>query len=219
MDGNRRWAKQKGLMAVGRDGIDAAYRVVEFCLERKTPYLSLFAFSLENFKRAPHEVAHVFDLMVQEMHSKKEQLVKKGINVRFIGDPAQFPAHVWRVCEQLEQATKDGNALHLNMLICYGARQELVDATRRIVHDVQAGTIQASAIDVPLFEQYLWTADIPHPDLIIRTGSAKRLSNFLLYQAAYAELYFLDCLWPAVTEQDIANAYAYFETCNRNFGV
>jgi undecaprenyl diphosphate synthase len=219
MDGNRRWAQQNGLSRVGRDGIEAAYRTVEFCLAQKTSYLSLFAFSLENFKRSPHEVTHLFDLMVHEMHSQKNKLIEKGIKVRFIGDQSQFPAHVWQTCKDLEEVTQHGTALHVNMLICYGARQELINATRRIAHDIQNGHLTADTIDDTVFESYLWTADIPNPDLIIRTSGARRLSNFLLYQAAYAELYFLDCFWPAITEQDLTTAYTYFEHCKRNFGT
>lgn len=219
MDGNRRWTQQHGLSTVGRDGIEAAYRAVEFCLKQKTPYLSLFAFSLENFKRAPHEVTHLFDLMVQEIYAQKEQLIERGIKIQFVGDPTQFPPHVWQACEMLEKETAQGKAIHVTMLICYGARQELIDVTRRIAYDVQKGSITPEDINIALFEHYLWTFPIPHPDLIIRTSGAKRLSNFLLYQAAYAELYFLDCYWPAITETDFANAYTYFEQCKRTFGA
>ena len=219
MDGNRRWSKQNGLIQSHSQGIDAAHRAIEFCITRKTPYLSLFAFSLENFKRSSQEVSYLFDLMVQEIYAQKQSLIEKGIKIRFIGDATQFPALVGEVCHQLEQETMHGNALQVNVLICYGARQELCDATRRIAHAVEQGVLKAYDITPELFETYLWTAHIPHPDLIIRTGYAHRLSNFLLYQAAYAELYFLDCYWPAITETDFANAYTYFEQCKRNFGT
>lgn len=219
MDGNRRWAQQQGLSRLGRDGIEAAYRAVEFCIARKTPYLSLFAFSLENFKRSPHEVTHLFDLMTEEMLAQKDMLIQKNIKIRFIGDSCQFPAHVWQTCKVLENATQNGTALQVNMLVCYGAQQELVDATRRIAHDVQNGILATDAINNELFARYLWTVDIPDPDLIIRTGGARRLSNFLLYQAAYSELYFIDCFWPAITEHDLATAYTYFENCKRTFGI
>ncbi len=218
MDGNRRWAKQKGLHRVSRDGIEAAYRAVDFCIKRGVRYLSLFAFSLENFKRAPNEVGHLFDLMVQEINKEKERLIKEKIQVRFVGDRAHFPAHVRGPCEELEAATAAGDVLHVTMLVCYGARQEIADAAQRVARDVQRGVIRADTITSDMFAQYLWTAGTPDPDLVIRTGGVKRLSNFLLYQAAYTELYFLDCLWPAITEQDLERAYTYFATCKRNFG-
>jgi undecaprenyl diphosphate synthase len=218
MDGNRRWAMQHGLGNVGRDGIDAAYKTVDFCIKRGIPYLSLFAFSLENFKRSPHEISSLFDLMVLEMSLQQDSLIKQGIKVRFIGDQTQFPASIKEPCRALEIATAAGAVVQVNVMICYGARQEIADAATRIVHDIAQGILKTELITADIFERYLWSADVPHPDLIIRTGNVQRLSNFLLYQAAYAELYFLDCLWPAITESHLALACDYFVHCKRNFG-
>jgi undecaprenyl diphosphate synthase len=218
MDGNRRWAKQQGLLKVGRDGIDAAYRTVDFCIKHTIGYLSLFAFSLENFKRAPDEINHLFDLMVQEMDKQHDELIKRGIKVCFVGDRALFPDSIQEPCTRIEQATQAGTAIHVNIMFCYGAQQELVDMTKRIVQDVQNGIVALDAIDPTMLAQYTWTSHTPPPDLIIRTGGVQRLSNFLLYQAAYAELYFLPCLWPALTQEDLEKAYNYFISCKRNFG-
>jgi undecaprenyl diphosphate synthase len=218
MDGNRRWAMQRGLSRVGRDGIDAAYRTVDFCIKQKIAFLSLFAFSLENFKRSPHEINHLFDLMVMEMHAQQDDLIERGIKVRFVGDRAQFPISIQKPCHALEAATEEGNVLHVNVMICYGAQQEIVDTTLRILQDVERGVLKKEKITAETVARYLWTGNTPPPELIIRTGGVHRLSNFLLYQAAYTELYFLDCLWPALGEVDLHQAYDYFKRCKRNFG-
>jgi undecaprenyl diphosphate synthase len=218
MDGNRRWAMQNGISSVGREGIDAAHRTVEFCIKKNIPYLSLFAFSLENFKRNPDEIGHLFDLMVAEIIAKKDLFIEKGIRVSFVGDRTLFPTSIQEPCHSLEQATMHGKNLHVNVMICYGAQQEIADAALRFARDVQAGNVSADTLTPAIFEQYLWTSAMPHPDLIIRTGNVQRLSNFLLYQAAYAEIYFLDCLWPAINELHLQSAYDYFVRCKRNFG-
>lgn len=219
MDGNRRFAKKHGLSAVGKEGIDAAYRVVEWCIAKKIPYLSLFAFSLENFKRSPREVEPVFVLMVREMTLRTDELVRNGIQVRFVGDRAQFPATVSGACEQLESATQQGSNIIVQILFCYGARQEILCATKEIARAVAEGSLTTEMVTSQLLERYLWTAGVPDPDLIMRTGFVKRLSNFMLYQAAYAELFFPDLLWPEVTNDTLEEALSYYNSCKRNFGV
>lgn len=194
MDGNRRWAKKRALMPwLGhKQGIDAVEMVVKYCLERKISYLSLYTFSLENFKRSEQEVSYLFAL-INQSKDRIADFVKQGVQVRFVGNRSKIPADTLTVCEEIEDATKDQTALQCNFLICYGGQQEIVQAVQKLV---------ASGQDVSeeIFKQALWLGDIPDPDLIIRTGGVKRLSNFLLYQGAYSEIRFLDCLWPDLTE-------------------
>ncbi len=219
MDGNRRWARTHGLDAVGKEGIEAAYRTVEWCIQKNIPYLSLFAFSLENFKRSPFEMDPLFALMVNEMLRKTDELVHNRIKIRFVGDRNQFPVYVRDACENLERATQHGSIITVQIFFCYGARQELVQACKQITMAIADGTLTQDALTPEIFEQYLWTAGVPDPDLIIRTGFVKRLSNFMLYQAAYAELYFPDLLWPDVNFDTLEHALAYYNSCKRNFGV
>jgi undecaprenyl diphosphate synthase len=152
------------------------------------------------------------------MYIKQDELVKQGIRICFIGDRSTFPGSIYQPCKDIEQATEQGTTLHVHIMICYGAQQEIVDASKRITHDVLNGQLDLQTLDAQSFAGYLWTCDVPSPDLIIRTGGVQRLSNFLLYQAAYAELYFLPCLWPALTKEDLEKAYNYFISCKRNFG-
>src|SRR5262249_6151546 len=147
------------------------------------------------------------------------QFIKNNIRVRFIGDRSLFPENLLPKIAQAEEKTVLGSALHIQFLFCYGARQELVDAVKNLIKQVKAGIVSENDISPELLANYLWTAGIPEPDLVIRTGGAKRLSNFLLYQAAYSELYFTDCFWPDITQAHLQTAFDEFEACKRNFGV
>jgi undecaprenyl diphosphate synthase len=218
MDGNRRWAKKHGLMQVGKEGIETAYKVVEWCIEKQIPYLSLFAFSLENFKRSPLEFEPLFALMVEEMIRRTDELKNQSIAIRFIGDRTQFPLLVRNACTHLEEATSFGTRIQVHIFFCYGSCQEIVDTCKRIAMAVTEGTLSTDMIVNTTFERYLWTSGIPDPELIIRTGGVQRLSNFMLYQAAYAELFFLDALWPDMTPTLLEDALHYYSSCRRNFG-
>lgn len=220
MDGNRRWAKKNFLQAVigHKMGGDATQTVIDFCLEKSIPYLSLFAFSLENFNRSPDELKHLFSLFEDEGRRFLHENEQKQIAIRFVGDRTQFPPLLMPLIERIERETAGGSRLHLNILFCYGARQEMVSAVKKLLVQVQAGRIAPAEITEELLAKQLWLANAPEPDLIIRTGGAKRLSNFLLYQAAYTELYFLDCLWPDITTADLEGALQFFKESQRNFG-
>lgn len=221
MDGNRRWALRKGILPWygHRKGVDTLTTVVDFCLEKSIKYLSLYAFSVENFSRPQQETRYLFQMLATEADSLLRDCVEKKVRLHFIGDRSLFPKELVPVCERLERKTASCDALQVNILFCYGGRQEITDAIKRIVHEVQEGSLDERALTADLLEQYLWTAGTPAPDLIIRTGGAQRLSNFLTYQAAYSELYFLDCLWPDVTKSDLDKAVTYYNSCQRNFGV
>ncbi|HEX2978294.1 MAG TPA: polyprenyl diphosphate synthase [Candidatus Babeliales bacterium] len=221
MDGNRRWARSKGLGSlVGHsNGFEAAKRAVEFCLKKKIPYLSLYTFSIENFKRSEHERSYLFDLLASKAPQLIDDFLKYGVRARFIGDRSLFPAHLLATIENLELQTNQGHNLQVNFLFCYGARQEIVHGVKSIIQKIKNGELSENDITDETLNNSLWTAGIPEPDMIIRTGGTKRISNFLLYQAAYSEFYFLDCLWPEITEDHLQAACLNFEECKRNFGT
>lgn len=221
MDGNRRWARQKGWLPwIGhRQGVQAVKLVVDFCLQKNIPYLSLYTFSIENFKRSPQELEYLFDMMLEESDSMLAQYQELGVRVRFLGQRSLFPAKIMPVIERIEQGTMHLCSLNLNFLFCYGGRQEIMGGIKQIIAKVQAGQLNPDELTDELFEQYLWTSGMPEPDMILRTGGVKRLSNFLLYQSAYAELYFLDCLWPELTEQHLEKAMSFFQDTQRNYGI
>lgn len=221
MDGNRRWARDKGLLSWEghKEGITAARRVVSFCLEKGIPYLSLYTFSIENFNRTAQELAYLFSLMTNEGESLAKEFVENDVRVCFIGNRALFPKQVQPIINRLEQSTAHCTALQLNLLFCYGARQEIVGSIKRIVQKIKEGLLSEDDISDQLVENHLWTSGIPAPDIIVRTGGVRRLSNFLLYQAAYSEFYFLDCFWPDITREHLEHALGFFYECQRNFGT
>lgn len=220
MSGNRRWATRRGFtMSLGyQEGVKSIRRVVEFCIKRSIKYLSLYTFSLENFRRPADQKQFIFDLLVSQAREQVPELKKDGIRIRFIGDRNQFPASVIQSCEYIEKETSAGDRLQVNLLFCYGARQELVAGIKRMITDVKSGNLKEEEINQETISHYLWTDGIPDPDLLFRPDGDHRLSNFLLYQSAYTELYFSDCLWPEVNEQQLQKAYDYFYNCQRNFG-
>jgi len=221
MDGNRRWAQKNGLPLVRghHEGAQAAKRVINFCIEKGIPYLSLYTFSTENFKRSEIEKNFLFDILAQEAINELDTLKKKNIRVRFVGDKALFPAHLVPVCEKVEQETAHLNALQINILFCYGSRQEIVSGIKHVISDIKAGLLTEDALTEDSFNRYLWTDNTPDPDIVVRTGGAQRLSNFLLYQAAYSELYFFDCMWPDIATEHLERMLLFFNQCKRNFGT
>ena len=221
MSGNRRWASQRGLMpSFGhQECIKSVQRAISFCIERSIRYLSLYTFSLENFRRPLDQQQFIFNLLVEQAKEQVHELKEKGVKVFFVGDRSRFPASVVETCTYIEQETAAGDRLQVNLLFCYGSRQELVAGIKKMIADVKEGQLQEDAIDQELVARYLWTDGIPDPDLLFRPDGDHRLSNFLLYQSAYTELYFSDCLWPEVDEQQLQKAYDYFYRCQRNFGT
>ncbi len=222
MDGNRRWAKKRGLTPwLGhREGVKAVERTIDFCLERKIKHLSLYTFSIENFNRSEKEKNFLFNILINEIKNYVIELArKKNIRIRFIGDRALFPRQLIPVIEKMEQETVNNTTLIVYVLFCYGGRQELVAAVKTIVADVKSGKIDQNDISEQLIAQSLWMNDVPDPDIILRTGGAQRLSNFLLYRAAYSELFFTDTFWPDITDKELTQAVEYFQQCRRNFGA
>jgi len=221
MDGNRRWATRRGLAKINghKEGAETVKKVINFFLERKIPYVSLYTFSLENFKRSEIEKAFLFRLLVKESEGMLAECIEKEVRIKFIGDRSTFPKKVLPSCKKLEHETAGFSKLTVNFLFCYGGRQEIVDGVRQIAKKVQAGELAQDDITEDIFQQTLWSSESPEPDLIVRTGGQLRLSNFLLYQAAYSEFCFIDCMWPDLNEKHLDQIVFNYENRKRNFGV
>lgn len=221
MDGNRRWAKKQGLAFFEghRKGVEAVRIVTDFCLEKQIPFLSLYMFSMENFRRSEVEKQFLFDLFVQAINQYQSEVVSKGVRVRFIGDRTLFPVAVVAACEQIERATARGGKLTVNLLLGYGARQEITAGVQQIARKVLEGKLSPDEISYELIADNLWTTGTPDPEVIIRTGARNRLSNFLLLQSSYSEYFFIDCLWPDLSKQVLETVLEEFGSRQRNFGA
>jgi len=221
MDGNRRWARANGHKPwIGhRQGIEPVKTAIEFCLHYGIKHLSLYVFSLENFQRPPEELDFLFNVLTRGIPSKKfEELYQSGVRVRFVGDRSKFPPQLVNTILEVETKTATHDKLNLNLLFCYGGQQEIVAGVKRLCDELVQQGETSEAITEERLEGCLWSSGIPSADLIIRTGKVARLSNFLLFKAAYSEFYFLDCFWPEVTERHLVDAVRHYVICKRNFG-
>ncbi len=221
MDGNGRWAKARGLprTAGHKKGVDAVRRTVEAARELGIGTLTIFSFSSENWRRPEEEVSDLMGLLRFYLRSEVAELHKAGIRLRVIGERRRLSDDINRLIDHAEELTRGNRTMSLVVALSYGARQEIVQAARQLAEEVAAGRLDAGAIDESAFSARLFTADIPDPDLIIRTSGEKRISNFLLWQAAYAELVFVDTLWPDFTKRDLEAAIDEFHRRERRFGA
>lgn len=221
MDGNRRWAQARGLpVALGhKAGAEAARRTVEAAADLGISWLTLFAFSSENWRRPFEEVSALTGLLRLYLRAEVANLVKEGVRLRIIGDYVRFGPDMARAIRAAEDATAGGTRLNLNVALSYGARDEILAAARAAAREVAAGRLDPAALDEAAFGGLLQTAGMPDPDLIIRTSGEQRLSNFLLWQAAYAEFLFQDALWPDYGAEHLAAAVADFRRRDRRFGA
>jgi undecaprenyl diphosphate synthase len=221
MDGNGRWAKARGLpRGFGhRRGADAVRDVVVGCREMGIGYLTLYAFSSENWKRPASEVDDLMDLLRVYIRRELEELNRNGVRVRIIGDRSRLPADIVTLVADAERMTAGNGALTLIIALNYGGQDEIVRACRRIAEEVKAGRLRTDEIDAELFRRHLETAGIPDPDLLIRTSGEQRLSNFLLWQSAYSEFVFTDTLWPDFSKQHLAAAVGEFQRRERRYGA
>ena len=220
MDGNRRWAQERGLPAVEghRAGANALRETVRTAARAGLEILTVFAFSEENWKRAPIEVELLMDLVRAFALREAASLREQNIRVRAIGRRAALPGATRAAVEVLEATTAGCTGMLLNLALNYGARSELCDAIRALALDVQAGRLPLGAIDDDVLSNYLYTAGLPDPDLLIRTGGELRVSNFLLYQIAYSELWSTNALGPAVDGALLHEALLSFSRRQRRFG-
>ncbi|HXV73286.1 MAG TPA: isoprenyl transferase [Sphingomonadales bacterium] len=221
MDGNRRWALTRGLprLAGHQKGIEAARRCVETCLERGIAYLTLYAFSSENWKRPPEEVNSLMGLLRLYLNAELGRMEATGVKVRVIGERAALPADIAALLDEAERRTAENEKLMLTLAINYGSHHEILTAIRRLAADAAAGKIAPEAIGEADVARTLETQGLPDPDLVIRTGGEKRLSNFLLWQSAYAELVFFDEHWPDFSPGLLEKAIREFQSRDRRFGA
>jgi undecaprenyl diphosphate synthase len=221
MDGNGRWAAQRGLpRLVGhQEGVQRAKDMVRACGERGIPVLTLFAFSTENWQRPQEEVGFLMGLFEETLHQELGELQAKNVVFRVLGRVDRLPESVQQAVRRGEEATAGNSGLVLNVALNYGGRAELVEAARRLARRVRAGDLEPEQIDEQALAAGLYTAGLPDPDLVIRPSGEQRLSNFLLWQAAYAELYLTPILWPDFTVKEFDLALASYAGRQRRFGA
>lgn len=220
MDGNGRWARARDLPrhAGHRRGLEAARKVVEAASEIGLRYLTMFGFSCENWKRPVAEVSELMKLLRLYLHGEIERFQHQSVRFQVIGERQILEQDIVALIEQAEEQTCQNRGMTLSLALNYGSQQELVAAVRRIVSSCQSGYLASEDIDERLIANHLFTSGIPSPDLIIRTGGELRLSNFLLWQSAYAELLFTETLWPDFTEWHLREAIGEFQRRERRFG-
>jgi len=220
MDGNGRWAQVRGLpRPVGhREGSDSVRRTVRACRRLGVRALTLYAFSEQNWHRPPAEVEALMELLREFLLSEREELLSNGIRLRAIGRRDRMPGRVREVLDRLEEETADLHDMTLTLALSYGGREEIADAARALAVQVAKGELDPRRIDEGLFDAVLPSMEVGPVDLLIRTGGEQRISNFLLWGAAYAELYFSDRLWPDWSDTDLYVAIEAFQTRDRRFG-
>lgn len=221
MDGNGRWAIRRGQPRTfgHRKGAEAVRRTIEAAADLGISYLTLYGFSLENWKRPMSEIADLMGLLRLYLSREIDTLMKHGVRVRFIGDRSRLPEDIGSLIESAEARTRANVRLNLIVAMSYGSRQEIVAATRALAQAAAAGTLDPDKIDESAFAHHLETAGIPDPDVVIRTSGEKRVSNFLLWQLAYAELVFIDTLWPDFARADLEEAIREFHRRERRYGA
>jgi len=220
MDGNGRWATQKVRNRIygHKKGADSVRSIVTFCAELGIRYLTLYAFSKENWNRPKREVEALWKLLEKYLHSELPLFIDNQIRLRHIGDDDQIPASVLEQLQAVESRTAQFDRLVLSLALNYGGRQEIIRAARLFLADALNGGKPAGELSGALFSRYLYGGDIPDPDLVIRTGGELRVSNFLLWQIAYSELYFTEVLWPDFGKDDFLDALKEFQRRERRFG-
>jgi len=214
MDGNGRWGlKRKRSRNYGHlKGLEAAEIVIKACLKRKIPYLTLFTFSTENWKRPKKEINFLFDLIRKSLKKNINRIIKQGVKVNIIGKKLGLPVDIKNIIKIIEKKTKNNKNITLNLALNYGSKEEILNACKNIKKR------KINLINIKNFENELYTKNTPDPEILIRTGGNRRLSNFLLWQIAYTEIFFINTLWPDFTERNFNNIIKQFNKIKRNFG-
>lgn len=220
MDGNGRWAKRQFMPRImgHRAGLEVVRNIARVCGEKGIEYLTLFAFSSENWRRPTDEVNHLMDLFLNALEKEAKRLHKNNIQLRIIGNQARFSQALQEKIATVQNLTAANDGLKLIIAADYGGRWDIVQAAQQLIEQVKHGKIACSDIDEKLFAHYLATAGVPEPDLFIRTGGEQRISNFLLWQLAYTELFFTDTLWPDFTAETLEKALEFYSQRQRRFG-
>ena len=220
MDGNRRWAKahKKSANLGHQQGAEALQNTVKYCLEKEIKWLTVYAFSIENWQRNKLEVDGLMELLYQFLKNKHQVLMEHGVRLNVIGDQSLIPQKQKEELDKVVEKTKNNEKLTLTLALSYGSRDELLRVVQKIARDVESQALSTQAINNQVLESYLDTAGMPDPDLLIRTSGEKRLSNFLLWQLSYAELYFTDVFWPDFDEVEFQKAIDCYYSRERRFG-
>ncbi|HNP34670.1 MAG TPA: isoprenyl transferase [Woeseiaceae bacterium] len=220
MDGNGRWAKKRGMPRHKghRAGVKSVRKTIEYAAQRGIKYLTLFAFSSENWRRPEDEVSKLMALFVDALQREVDELHRNDVRLEFIGERDRLGKGLVRKIEKAEAHTRGNNGLHLIVAIAYGGRWDITEAVRRVIGKIASGEAAAADIDELSIGSELQLGGLPDPDLLIRTGGEQRISNFLLWNLAYAELYFSDTLWPDFDEQDLDRAIEFYVQRQRRYG-
>ena len=220
MDGNGRWAKKRGLprSAGHKVGASNFRTITKYCSNIGIKYLTVYAFSTENWKRSTEEVNFLMNLFEEYLKEALEDFQDENIKINFLGDTSSFSAKIQELIKEVKDASAKNDGMVLNIAMNYGSRDEITYAAKQIASDVKNGIIEVSDINEDLFASKLYTSNQPDPDLIIRPSGEYRLSNFLLWQSAYAELVVMDVLWPDFKEKDLERALDEYSSRNRRFG-
>ena len=220
MDGNGRWAKEQGQDRLFGHfhGVESVRNIVEGCAELGIGYLTLYAFSTENWDRPEYEVVGLMELLVNTIHNEVESLHKNNIRLHVIGDINMLPEYARKELDEALEFTKNNTGLNLVMALSYSGRWELLNAVKNIAYEVKQGKLNVEEIDQDTLQRYLCTSAFPDPELMIRTSGEFRISNFLLYQLAYAELYFTDVRWPDFRKENLYEAIIDYQNRERRFG-
>ena len=220
MDGNGRWAKQRKLprTAGHKEGVKATQEIIKASGEAGVKYLTLFAFSSENWNRPKNEVSALMDLFMRSLENEVHNLAENGVRLKFLGQMNAFSKRLFQQIKLAEQLTADNDKLYLNIAVNYGGKWDILQATKKLVEEVQNGVLSIDDISDDVLESRLITQDMPAPDLFIRTGGEQRISNFLLWQLAYTELFFSEVLWPEFTPEELSKAFDSYRSRQRRFG-
>ena len=220
MDGNGRWAQARGLprTAGHKAGAETFRRIATHCSRIGLPYLTVYAFSTENWKRPESEVRTIMELLRKYLLESIEKMVRENIGLRIVGDQSRLPESLRELIARTDELSKQTDGLRVNVCLNYGGRDEITRALRGAVRDAAAGRIRPEDVTEDFVSSRLDTAGVPDPDLLIRPGGEKRLSNYLLWQAAYAEILFSDTLWPDFDEEELDRALEWFASRKRRFG-
>ncbi len=221
MDGNGRWAKKKALSRIRGHlkGVNAVREIVTACREWGIKVLTLYAFSIENWKRPAKEVNALMGLLKEYLEKECEEMIQNNIRLNAIGRIKDLPSEVQAILQETKKKTEHCTGMILNLALSYGGRSEILHAVQGVISDFQKEEIKPEEITVQRFSQYLWTRGLPDPDLLIRTSGEFRISNFLLWQIAYTELYVTDTLWPDFNRKEMAKALADYQSRERRFGL
>jgi undecaprenyl diphosphate synthase len=214
MDGNGRWGlKKKNSRNYGHlKGLKSVESAIKFSIKKKISYLTLYTFSTENWRRPKNEINYLFDLIRKTLKKNLKKIIKRGIKIRIIGSKLGLPKDIKEIIKHIEKKTVHNKAIILNLALNYGSKEEIINACKNLVFK------KKSEINIINFEKRLYTNNIPDPEILIRTGGTKRLSNFLLWQLAYTEIFFVDKLWPDFNEKDFSKIISKFNNIKRNFG-